>query len=863
MFQRAASLISMIAVITMVVLLFVNIEKSVSQNKDPLYTNLMSGPAYIKTGFNPADTAITRPDETVWDVTLKAGKKNNILMRDLPGQNNHRFLSVSNPKTEQFTLAIPFFMSAVAINLMRSSEVPVIPGVYFAGLGDNWEVYINGKLAYTEMHLDSEGDILSHRSQRSINFPFNGALLKDGYNMMLIHIVGPANSSTTGFFYSSPYYIGNYENTSEETDSFLVIVFCTVYVFLGLYHMLLYIMRRTDSYNLLYGIFSVLVAIYFISRSELIYRITPDTAITQRIEYATLYLLVLIVTIFLEKLNFGRTKIITKIYGGIVIILISLECIFSIWFANDLLNVWQIIGLIFMGYIAVYDVLYIFIKKVRRKLAESRADGQHISFLREFVRQLRNTPLGNIFITIIIVAFTSIFDVLDARLFHTGIVLTKYSFFIFTVSMAFILARQYASNFNQAEEMNEVLEKTVQLRTRELEESVRVAESASKAKSDFLANMSHEIRTPLNAVIGMTKIGSDSHAVEKKDYAFTKIEEASVHLLGVINDILDMSKIEADRLELSNVRFDFRAMVERVEDVMRFKADEKAQTFSVQIADEVPPALFGDDQRLAQVITNLLSNAVKFTPERGHIELRIYLTDEDTKGICTIRCDVTDSGIGITEEQKAKLFTSFQQADSSTSRTYGGTGLGLALSKRIVELMNGEIWVRSVPGAGSTFGFTFKAQRAEDLPGLNSDYAKEDNEVKSGEFAGKVILLAEDVEINREIVTALLEESGVSIDSAQNGSIALQMFESDQNRYDLILMDIQMPIMDGYEATRRIRMTGTDKAAAIPIIAMTANVFREDIERSVAVGMNAHIGKPIEMHDVLAVLRRFIGGGDE
>jgi signal transduction histidine kinase/CheY-like chemotaxis protein len=847
----------MLAVIALVIFLFATISSTVPYGDDPLHTDLMAGPAYVKAGFDAADVDITDPEAVKWDKIYPAGKKTNILMND-PDGSGKKFLSLSNPKEEQYTLLIPFSMSSAAINQIRSSAQTVTPGIFFAGLGDNWAVYINGKPVNIELNFDIDGHLTAHRSQRSINFPLDRMLLKEGANTMVLRIVGTPGGSTTGFFYSSPYYIGNYENTSEQANPMLTIVFCTVYIFLGLYHMLLYFMRRTDSFNLMYGIFSVLVAIYFISRSAIIYRITENTAITQRIEFTTLYLIVFMMAVFLEKLNFGKIKLPTKIYCGIIALIIALECIGSIEFANDLLRVWQMICFVFILYIVAYDVLYTFIKNIRSKLTADRAEGGHISFPREFLLQMRDTPLGNIFITIIIVSCTSIYDLLDARFFHTGIILTSYSFFIFTVSTAFILARQYANNFTMAEAMNEMLEETVRQRTSELEESVMIAESASRAKSDFLANMSHEIRTPLNAVIGMTKIGSDAFALEKKNYAFTKIGEASVHLLGVINDILDMSKIEADRLDLSNVRFTFRDMIGRVENVMRFKTDEKAQTFIVSISDNVPAALFADDQRIAQVITNLISNAVKFTPERGRIELRAYLVSEDSYSGCTVQVEVTDNGIGITQEQKEKLFTSFQQADSSTSRIYGGTGLGLALSKRIVELMDGEIWVRSVPGAGSTFGFTFKAQRADPLPENDPDETDAENIMRSGAFDGKTILLAEDVEINREIVCALLENSGATIEIAENGSIAAEMFAADPERYDLILMDIQMPVMDGYEATRRIRMLGAPEAKEVAIIAMTANVFKEDIDKSLAAGMDAHIGKPIEMDEMMVVLKKHI-----
>ncbi|MDR0842171.1 MAG: response regulator [Acidobacteriota bacterium] len=396
------------------------------------------------------------------------------------------------------------------------------------------------------------------------------------------------------------------------------------------------------------------------------------------------------------------------------------------------------------------------------------------------------------------------------------------------------------------------------------------AEAANMAKSVFLANMSHEIRTPINAIIGMTTIAKASGDVGRKDSCLEKIENASAHLLGVINNILDMSKIEANKLELSTVDFDFEKMLRKVIGVVQFRMDEKGQTFSLHIDKRIPRHLKGDDHRLSQVITNLLSNAVKFTPEGGTITLKAHLEKEGAR-ICSLRVEVSDTGIGIEEEQKDKLFASFAQADSGTSRKFGGTGLGLAISKRIVELMGGTIWFESTPGKGTTFIFTIQAERTgagagagvgEDASdsGLRTRDILEcaENAVSKDDFAGFTVLLAEDVEINREIVCTVLKPTGLAIDCAENGRAALRMFERAPARYDMIFMDVQMPEMDGYEATERIRALSDPKAKAVPIVAMTANVFKDDIENCLQAGMNEHIGKPIDFVELKAKLRKYL-----
>ena len=387
------------------------------------------------------------------------------------------------------------------------------------------------------------------------------------------------------------------------------------------------------------------------------------------------------------------------------------------------------------------------------------------------------------------------------------------------------------------------------------------AETASVAKSAFLANMSHEIRTPLNAIIGMTSIGiSATNTVQLKN-CFTKIEDASKHLLGVINDILDMSKIESGKFELSTVEFNCENMIQRVVGVIKFRIDEKNQELDIHISNDIPKKLIGDEQRLAQVIANLFSNAVKFTPENGLISLDARLINNEDN-MCLIQFTVTDTGIGISKEQQAHLFQSFQQAENSTARKYGGTGLGLSISRSIVEMMDGRIWVDSEFGKGSSFIFTVRLKQGGNIISENSGtklkQAENLLENNTGVFSNRCILLAEDVEINRDIVKTLLEPTGLEIDCAQNGMDAIRMFSEMPGKYEMIFMDLQMPEMDGYEATNQIRSMNNQNAKTIPIIAMTANVFREDIEKCLESGMNGHVGKPLEINEVLRQLKRYL-----
>ena len=547
----------------------------------------------------------------------------------------------------------------------------------------------------------------------------------------------------------------------------------------------------------------------------------------------------------------------------------------------------------------------------------------------------------------------------------------------------YILTLSDISNYRQMiSEIHEQNDKLIELKN--------LAESASKAKSDFLSRMSHEIRTPMNAIIGMTKIADNTSDINKLRYCLSTIGTSSAQLLGLINDILDMSKIEAGKFEIEIAPMNIEKMLMKVCNLIVDKTEQKSQKLVVNLGKNMRMHYLGDELRISQVITNLLSNAVKFTPEKGTVTITVEEIQKEND-YSILRFTISDTGIGITEEQIDKLFISFEQADGSISRRFGGTGLGLAISKSIIEKMNGRIWVESETNKGSVFTFEIKLERSprqsetvifdgitpsdlkllivdgdEDIRrhfldvvgnfGTHADEAESGtraihlvktareaqkpydvvfldynlpdmdgietanklgemidkntvivmtsflewnkiekladgvgvhrfiskplfpssildaiNEIvgntiknlkietvmeeKAPDFSDATLLLAEDVEINREIFIALLEDTNINIDVAENGRIAVNKFKEKPDRYNIIIMDVQMPEMDGCEATRMIRALDIPKAKQIPIIAMTANAFKEDVAMCISCGMNDHLAKPI---DVEAVTRKLL-----
>ena len=395
-----------------------------------------------------------------------------------------------------------------------------------------------------------------------------------------------------------------------------------------------------------------------------------------------------------------------------------------------------------------------------------------------------------------------------------------------------------------------------------LKKALADAEQANRAKTAFLSNMSHEIRTPMNAIIGLNKIAMEDPTVgDTVRTHLEKVDGSARHLLSLINDILDMSRIESGRMTVNNEEFAFAKGLEQINTMIGSQCNEKGLHYEFRIIGKTDDFYIGDGMKLRQVMINLLGNAVKFTPAGGTVS---FVIEEGPRsdGKATLRFIVSDTGIGMSEDYLPHLFDAFSQEDSSSTNIYGSSGLGMAITKRMVELMGGSIDVESEKGKGSTFTVTLTLDETSGEEADVTAAAESAPEVPADNTAGlkgRRILLAEDVVINAEIIKMVLSQAGLEVDHAENGRIATEMFrDHDEWYYDAILMDMRMPEMDGLEATRTIRAMTRPDAKKIPVIALTANAFEEDVQRSMEAGLNAHLSKPVEPEVLFGTLEDLI-----
>jgi signal transduction histidine kinase/CheY-like chemotaxis protein len=672
----------------------------------PYYVNLMQADAFVRSGFDREDIKRTPvPGRGGWKRFPEGPLQiANSGLEDLPKQ---PVLTLRDNPVREFTLLFAFFMENRSIEYLNKHGESV-PGIYFSSIGDNWEIFLNGRLIRSEMHLDERGRIRSGRTWHSVFFPLESAFFVPGTNILSFRIAGDPAYSGTGFYYAGPYYIDDYSEIRNQHSDDLLVALCGIYFFVGLYHLMLFLSRRKEIYNLYYSIFSVLLGCYSFTRSSAVFSLIPDTNITVRVLYGSMFLLLPLMGAFIESLENKKISVITRGFGVFCFILSVTQAVFPLQYAEDVLLLWQLSSLAYIVYVFGYLLVFTFCRNGYRRWKKERQAGRPGSLLREYGRDIAETSLGNITIGAVIGFFTGLYDLLDAIMIHLAYNMTSYGIFVFSAGIAFSLSRRYNRLFIQIGENNAVLELSntaleaaVRERTRELEEQTAIAESASRAKSEFLAKMSHEIRTPMNAITGMSElILREEISPRVREYA-AGVKQSSAGLLHIINDILDFSKIDSGKMEIIPGEYRLTSLVDEAAAVIRMRLMGKPVFFVTEIDSALPRSLVGDETRIRQILINLLTNAAKYTQE-GHIMLSIRSekTEQDT---VTLVMEVSDTGIGIKAENMNRLFMDFTQFDTRRNRGVEGTGLGLSIARSLCWAMDGDITADSVYGAGSRF----------------------------------------------------------------------------------------------------------------------------------------------------------------
>ncbi|MDR2433801.1 MAG: response regulator, partial [Treponema sp.] len=710
------------------------------------------------------------------------------------------------------------------------------------------------------------------RGRRNISFPLDSSLFVSGTNILAFRIVGAPHFDITGLWYEKPYYIGDYGIIRKDHDESLILALCAVFLFVGLYHFYLFLYQPQYRYNLYYCFFSILLGLYFLMRSSAIYSIIPDSNITLRLEYASFYMLIFAQAIFLEHLNFGKTMILNRICGGLCVLCVIAQGIFSNPFGDDLLYVSWVIALFELVYIFCYDIAYVFCRDFR---ALWRAQ-EKPSLPKLLWASFTQTSIGNLLIGAVIIYSAVAYDLINSIYLRYGAInISGPALVLFTIVTTFILARRFDTLFRRIHETNTLLEKTnlnleatVRERTRELELQTEVAQSASRAKSVFLARMSHEIRTPLNAILGLSEVELQDGLPGKTRLNLEKIYHSGSHLLGIVNDILDISKIESGNFEIFPGEYEFSGVINDAVQLNIVRIGSKPVEFKLELDETVPSKLYGDELRIRQILNNLLSNAFKYT-EEGEVLLRIGW--EQREGVAWIGFTVEDTGRGIKQEDMEKLFSEYTQFDTAANRRIEGTGLGLSISRGLLDMMGGSITAESEYGKGSVFRISLPQGIVDQTPigreaadNLRNFRFIEDRNRSRGNSLirsympyGKV-LVVDDLETNLDVMTGLLMPYGLQVDTVLSGREAVERIRAEEVRYDLIFMDHMMPEMDGIEAIRIIREMGSSYARQVIVVALTANAVEGTKEMFLENGFNDFIAKPIDIKQLDMALNQWV-----
>jgi len=829
----------------------------------PLYINLRECPSFVRSGFDPADL-LKIPDESgpaalgVWKRFEGLSRRIGDSGLEIP---KRRFLSPWGKDTEEFTIIILLEMDSTAMAFL-DGNTSVVPGFFFAGIGESWEVYFNGKLILSEMHLDEKGRIKERRTWNDVSFPVDGALFRPGTNILALRILGDPTYRGTGLDYSSaPVYMDDYRNIESGRFDYLYTFLCGFFAFTGIYYLMLFfsVKKRTEVFNLYFGIFSILIGVYIVSLQALINTLIPNSDISKRLGFGSVMLAIPIFGMFLEALGRkGETTKISRGYLAFSFFLCLTQTFFCRQYGEEVILIWNILAGIYVTYLLFYEIIYFHLWRRQR-----------VTFLENDAGKPPALPIDNILIGMVICYLCGVFDILYNTIFKNSVSLFSYSVIVVYVGMVFTLSRRFSDIYKRLEKSNVMLEIAVHERTVELEKQTDVAIQANLAKSQFLASMSHEMRTPLNAVIGLSEIVLNRGKLpEASKSDIRQIHRSGSSLLGIINDILDISKIEAGSFELIPVEYETASLLSDTVMLNKVRIGSKPIVFALEISEDFPMTLLGDELRVKQILNNLLSNAIKYTKE-GSVTLSVAwesFTGRENEAL--VRFGVRDTGIGIRAEDIRKLFSSYTQLDLRANRKIEGTGLGLEISKKLVDMMGGSINVESEYGKCSVFTVeiiqgivNYKPigeETAKKLMSLKYTVERKRDKVDNSWMPYGKVLVVDDLPVNLQIARGLLEPYGLKVDSAESGKEAIELIEAENPRYDLIFMDHMMPDMDGIETIGIIRQNSSEYVRNVPIIALTANAMVGNSEMFMSKGFNGFISKPIDIVQLDEALNKFI-----
>ena len=834
----------------------------------PLHRNLLEENVYIRRGFDPADIQIPSANQempgsaewlsSVW-IPFET-RPLRISASPLPGLPKRTFLSPWGKETEEFTIISTVEIDSRAMAFINGSlegrTPPIVPGIYLATIAENWEIFFNGQLVRSELHLtgasvDNGGRIKSRRTWRDVYFPLDSSLIKEGTNILAFRILADPSYLPSGFSYKTPYYLDEFRVIESRQRYLFLMVLSGIFGFTGVYYFMLFlsVRRKEEVFNLYFSIFSILLCLYSITRHGVVNSLIPNSDIYIRIEYGSLMVLMPVFCMFIETLGRGKVSKLTKGYLGLCLFFSLSQVFFCAQYGEDVLRIWQITVIIFYTYIVIYDVIYFYFwdKKGPKKNPDSK-DADKFSSAYFF----------NILIGAVVINIFGVYEILDSLYFRNSFSLFVYSTFAVQIGMAFTLSQRFSGMYKRLEKSNTLLETAVHERTLELEEQTGIAVKASQTKTEFLANMSHEIRTPINSIVGFSELALDDKIAPKTKEYLGRIKENTIGLLQIINDILDISKVESGKIELERTPFDLNKVFTSCQTAIGPKAMEKGLTLHLYTEPPIGKRLLGDPTRLRQVLLNVLSNAVKFT-NFGGVKASSWV--KQSKGNnCIIHFEIRDSGIGMTDGQMKKIYEPFVQADASITRKYGGTGLGLPITKNLIELMGGELKVESTLNIGSKFSFDlpFDTIDASAIAATNFiSFNELGRELEKPIFDAE-ILVCEDNTMNQKVIADHLARVGIKTVIAQNGKEGLDLVEgrlrSNEKPFDLIFMDIYMPVMDGLEAATKIAALNT----GTPIVALTANIMSHDRELYKNNSIPDVVGKPFTSQELWHCLLKYL-----